>query len=119
MLPVSLQGYADFLRSGAFMPALMIAALFGGVAEGIIVFVLSGLILFFFYVPPYLTLEIERSRDAVGLALFVVTGSIALYLIRTLNKAVDISHGLMEDAVVMQKRTATLFAELQHRVANN
>jgi two-component sensor histidine kinase len=119
MLRVYIQGYGDFLGSGAFMPAVMIAALFGGVAEGIIVFVLSGLILFFFYVPPYLTLEIERSRDAVGLVLFVVTGSIALYLIRTLNKAVDISHGLMEEAVVMQKRTATLFAELQHRVANN
>jgi two-component sensor histidine kinase len=48
-----------------------------------------------------------------------VTGSIALYLISTLNKAVDTSHRLMEEAVVMQKRTATLFAELQHRVANN
>jgi hypothetical protein len=49
MLRVYIQGYGDFLGSGAFMPAVMIAALFGGVAEGIIVFILSGLILFFFY----------------------------------------------------------------------
>ena len=119
LLRVYIEGYGEFLGAGAFMPAVMIAALFGGVAEGITVFVLSAFILFFFFVPPYLTFEIERSRDAVGLALFIVTGSIALYLIRALNRAVDISHKLMEEAVVMQKRTATLFAELQHRVANN
>jgi two-component sensor histidine kinase len=119
LLRIYIQAYGDFLGAGAFMPAVMIAALFGGIAEGITVFVLSAFILFFFYVPPYLTFEIERSRDAVGLALFIVTGSIALCLISTLNKAVDTSHRLMEEAVVMHRRTATLFAELQHRVANN
>ena len=43
----------------------------------------------------------------------------ALYLIRTLNKAVDVAQRLADEALIMQKRTATLFAELQHRVANN
>lgn len=118
-LRIYIREYGDFLGAGAFLPAVMIAALFGGIVEGITVFIISVFVLFFFFVPPYLSFQIERSRDAVGLSLFVVTGSIALYLISTLNKAVDISHGHAEDALVMQRRTATLFAELQHRVANN
>jgi K+-sensing histidine kinase KdpD len=97
----------------------MIAGLFGGVAAGATVFAISSFVLFFFFVPPYLTFEFGRSADAVNLSPFMVTGVIALYLIRTLNKAVDVAHGLADEALILQKRTATLFAELQHRVANN
>jgi two-component sensor histidine kinase len=43
---------------------------------------------------------------------FVITGAIQLYVIRTLNLAVD---QLSEE----RDRTAILFKELQHRVANN
>lgn len=119
MLRIAIQGYSDGLAASAMMPAVMIAALFGGVTEGIVTFTLASFILFFFFVPPYLTLEIERPRDAISLSLFIATGLIALYLIRTLNKAVDVTHKLAEEAVLMQQRTSVLFAELQHRVANN
>ena len=111
--------YGQFLGSGALMPAIMIGGLFGGVAAGVIVLAISTFVLFFFFVPPYLTFEFGRPGDAVNLLLFVITGATALYLIRTLNRAVDVAHRLAEEAVIMQKRTATLFAELQHRVANN
>ena len=111
--------YGDFLGSGALMPAVMIAGLFGGVAAGVTVFAISSFVLFFFFVPPYLTFEFGRSGDAVSLSLFMITGAIALYLIRTLNKAVDVAQRLADEALIMQKRSATLFAELQHRVANN
>ena len=43
---------------------------------------------------------------------FVITAAIQLYVIRTLNLAVD---QLSEE----RDRTAVLFKELQHRVANN
>jgi len=119
MLRVYIHSYGDFLGSAAFMPAVMIAGLFGGVAAGIAVFLASIFVLFFFFVPPYLIFEIDSSRDGVGLSMFIVTAGLALYLIRTLNKAVDISHALAEQALLMQRRTAILFAELQHRVANN
>jgi two-component sensor histidine kinase len=119
MLRIAIRDYSDSLTGSALMPAVMIAALFGGVAEGIVTFALASFILFFFFVPPYLTFEIERSRDAVSLSLFIATGLIALYLIRTLNKAVDVSHKLADEASLMQQRTSVLFAELQHRVANN
>ena len=111
--------YGQFLGSGALMPAVMIAGLFGGVAAGVIVLAISTFVLFFFFVPPYLTFEFGRPGDAVNLLLFTITGATALYLIRTLNKAVDVAHRLADEAFIMQKRTATLFAELQHRVANN
>jgi two-component sensor histidine kinase len=118
-LRVAMHSYGDGLAAGALMPAVMVAALFGGIAEGVVIFALASFVLFFFFVPPYFTFEIERPRDAVSLMLFMATGIIALYLIRTLNKAVDISHRLAEEASLMQQRTAVLFAELQHRVANN
>ena len=114
-----LDGYGEFLGSGALMPAVMIAGLFGGVAAGVTVFAISSFVLFYFFVPPYFTFEFDRPGDAVSLALFMITGAIALYVIRTLNKAVDVAQRLADEAVIMQKRTATLFAELQHRVANN
>jgi two-component sensor histidine kinase len=111
--------YGQFLGSGALMPAIMIAGLFGGVVAGVIVLAISTFVLFFFFVPPYLTFEFGRPGDAVNLLLFIITGATSLYLIRTLNKAVDVAHRLAEEALILQKRTATLFAELQHRVANN
>ena len=40
LLRIYIEGYGEFLGAGAFMPAVMIAALFGGVAEGITVFAL-------------------------------------------------------------------------------
>ena len=40
MLRVYIEAYGEFLGAAAFMPAVMIAALFGGVAEGITVFTL-------------------------------------------------------------------------------
>ena len=110
--------YGQFLGSGALMPAIMIAGLFGGVTAGVMVLAIATFVLFFF-VPPYLTFEFGRPGDAVNLLLFMITGATALYLIRTLNKAVDVAHCLADEALIMQKRTATLFAELQHRVANN
>lgn len=97
----------------------MVAALFGGAAEGIAVFLVSEFLLFFLFVPPYLTFEIERPRDMVGLLLFAVAASVSIYLITTLNRAVDFSERLAEERRVMERRTAILFAELQHRVANN
>jgi len=48
-----------------------------------------------------------------------MVGAIALYLIVALHRAIDFSEKLAEDRLLMEKRTATLFAELQHRVANN
>ena len=58
-----IDGYGEFLGSGALMPAVMIAGLFGGVTAGITVFAISSFVLFFFFVPPHLTFEIGRSSD--------------------------------------------------------
>jgi two-component sensor histidine kinase len=118
-LRIAMQDYSDGLAAGVLMPAVMVAALFGGVAEGIAVFGLASFLLFFIFMPPYFTFEVERTRDVVSLSLFMATGLISLYLIRTLNTAVDASHRLAEQACLMERRAAVLFAELQHRVANN
>ena len=119
ILRVAIEGYSECLTAISLMPAVMIAALFGGLADGIVTFALASVILFFFFVPPRLTFEIERSSDVVGLAFFIGTGFLALYLIEALNSAVDVAHKLAEQASLMQQRTSVLFAELQHRVANN
>src|ERR1044072_1754471 len=111
--------YGQFLGSGALMPAIMIAGLFGGVGAGVIVLAVSTFVLFFFFVPPYLTFEFGRPGDAVNLLLFVITGATALYLIRTLNRAVDVAHRRGAEAGIMHESTGTLFPDLQHRFATN
>jgi len=116
---IYIQRYGDFLGSCAFIPAVMTAALFGGAAEAVSVFFVSAFILFFFYVPPYLTFQINRPTDTVGLFLFLLVGSVSIYLITSLNRAIDISDKLASDRLAIESRTAVLFAELQHRVANN
>jgi two-component sensor histidine kinase len=82
----------------------------GGLRAGVIVTVLSGLVGWWWLISP-----VETSPWPHGyliIMFFVITAAIQLYVIRTLNLAVD---QLSEE----RDRTATLFKELQHRVANN
>jgi K+-sensing histidine kinase KdpD len=47
--------------------------------------------MFFFFVPPYMTFQIDRPSDTVGLSVFFVVGSLSIYLITTLNMEIDVS----------------------------
>jgi two-component sensor histidine kinase len=106
--------FGDALRVVPFItlfPAILIAAMVGGLRVGILVAVLSGLAGWYWFVAPLGSFWLPWHGYLV-MILFVITAAIQLYVIRTLNLAVD----QLSDE---RDRTETLFKELQHRVANN
>jgi two-component sensor histidine kinase len=105
----------DTLKIAPFItlfPAIVLAALVSGVRAGILVTVLSGATAWYWFVAPIGSVWLPWPDGYILMIFFVTTASILLYIIRTLNLAVD---QLWEE----RDRTATLFKELQHRVANN
>ncbi len=105
----------DSLRDVPFItlfPAILIAALIGGLRAGIIVTILSGLAAWYWFVPPENSFAISVPGGVLSMLFFLVTASIQLYVIRTLNLAVD-------ELSVERDQSAVMFQELQHRVANN
>jgi K+-sensing histidine kinase KdpD len=107
--------FGDELRIVPFItlfPAILIAALVGGLRAGILVALLSGLTAWYWFVAPIESFWLPWPDGYLIMIFFVITAAIQLYVIRTLNLAVD---QLSEE----RDRTAVLFKELQHRVANN
>jgi two-component sensor histidine kinase len=93
-------------------PAILISALIGGVWVGTIVAILSALAAWFWLLPPSATFALSWPGGYLTWALFALTCFIQLYVIHALNQTVD-------QLSFARDRTAALFQELQHRVANN
>jgi two-component sensor histidine kinase len=94
-----------------FLPTILLAGLFGGIRIGLAIFAISVLVAWVWFFPPYGTF-ILSPRDAITLALFVLTAAFELCVIRILNLAIN-------DVTLARERSNVLFRELQHRVANN
>ena len=93
-------------------PAILISALVGGLWVGVIVAVLSAVAAWLWFLPPSATTALRWPDGYLTWALFALTCLIQLYVIHTLNQTVDkLSRA--------RDRSAALFQELQHRVANN
>lgn len=71
-----------------------------------------GLAAWYWFVPPLNSFELVWPDGVASMAFFAITAAIQLYVIRTLNLAVD-------QLSAERDQNATLFQELQHRVANN
>jgi two-component sensor histidine kinase len=93
-------------------PAILLAALLGGIWVGLLVTIVSFLAGWYFFLPPYNSWTVETPGTPAILILFFLTAAIQLFVIDALNRTVD-RLGQERD------RTRTLFRELQHRVANN
>jgi two-component sensor histidine kinase len=107
----SLGGLAEGFGPMMFLPAILLAGLFGGVAIGVAVSAVCMLTAWTWFFPPYGTF-ILNLREVVVMAMFVLTAVLELYVIRMLKIA-------MNDLFLARERSNTLFRELQHRVANN
>jgi two-component sensor histidine kinase len=105
-------GMLDAVPFITLFPAILIAALVGGLGVGLMVALLSFVAGWYFFLPPYDSWSLAAPKATVSLALFWVTAAVQLYVIEALNRAVD---GLAAE----RDRVAVLFRELQHRVANN
>jgi two-component sensor histidine kinase len=108
-------GMGDVMKDVPFItlfPAIVLAALVGGLEVGLVIAALSGLVGWYFFLPPEYSFQLEWPSGPFSMILFTVTAAIMLYVIRTLNLAVD-------QLSAERDQSAVLFQELQHRVANN
>ena len=93
-----------------FYPAIIVATLICGWRQGTLVLVLSALTGWYFFLEPSLALKGQKTIEAIAVFLFV--GGLDVVLVAALRETIR----RVELAKAMQE---TLFAELQHRVANN
>jgi two-component sensor histidine kinase len=93
-------------------PAILLAALVGGRRVGILVAVLSGVAAWQWFMPPGGGVYLPTPKGVTVLALFIVSASIMLYVI-------DVLHRTIDELALENNRSAVMFQELQHRVANN
>lgn len=107
----SLGGMSEGFGPMTFLPAILLAGLFGGIRIGLAVAAVCTLVAWVMFFPPYGTFTLATPHR-ITMAIFVLTAALELYVIRTLNLAI---HELSES----RERSNTLFRELQHRVANN
>jgi two-component sensor histidine kinase len=79
---------------------------------GVLVTILSAIAAWFWFLPPSSTTALQWPGGYLTWALFALTCFIQLYVIHVLNRTVD-------ELSRARDRSAALFQELQHRVANN
>lgn len=106
-----LGGMGEGFGPMTFLPAILLSGLFGGIRIGVAVALLCTLVAWVMFFPPYGTFILDTAQ-IVTMAVFVVTAVLELYVIRTLNLAID-------ELSQARERSNILFRELQHRVANN
>jgi two-component sensor histidine kinase len=93
-------------------PAMIICSLVGGRAAGILAAVVGGLVAWLLWLPPRGTFALEWPTGHLSVALYILTSTILLLLMRGLNetlRALESERDLSSE----------LFRELQHRTANN
>ena len=101
-----------------FFPAVIVTAFFFGIGPGIVAGVLSGLLSWWFFIPPVHSFALPFSAF-VALAFFILIVTVDIVLIHWMQKA--------NAALVIERRRSeeladtreVLFKELQHRVGNN
>src|SRR5260221_11041688 len=93
-------------------PAMVICSLVGGRIAGILSAIIGGVIAWYFWLPPRGSLRLEWPVGHLTVALYVVTSTVLLLLMRGLNETLR----------ALEKErdfSADLFGELQHRTTNN
>jgi two-component sensor histidine kinase len=95
-----------------FFPAVLVAGLATRVSSAVLIAMASLALGWFFFIPPFESFLVETSRDQISVVSFALLAALVLAMLHFLNLAID----ELWDA---HERSAIMFAELQHRVANN
>lgn len=113
---------ADSLPSGfpflTFFPAILFAALIGGIGPGSLCAALSISASWFFFIPPYYSFQLN-SASAIAVAFFSFIAAVDIYVIDLVVKAGEQLHAANDRSARLASQRSALFHELQHRVANN
>ncbi|WP_018260767.1 sensor histidine kinase [Methylobacterium sp. WSM2598] len=95
-----------------FFPAVVAAAVLGGVRAGAVTVLLTAGAAILLFWPTAPARPVGWPGGAVALGLYLCTTGAVLWIIDALNRTLD-------DLIEERDRSAAMFEELQHRVANN
>jgi two-component sensor histidine kinase len=111
VLRTGLGGLTEGFGPMLLLPAILLAGLLGGIRVGLGAAAACSLVAWIWFFPPYGTFVLEP-RNVATIVAFILTAALELCVIRVLNLAIN-------DLSVAEERSATMFRELQHRIANN
>jgi two-component sensor histidine kinase len=95
-----------------FWPAIAVATFVCGWRQGTMVLLLAGVTAWYFYMEPFNSFSFKDKTTVGALVGFFVVGGFTVLMVAALRDAIR----RLEIAKVVQE---TMFADLQHRVANN
>ena len=98
---------------------VVLTAFLGGVVPGALCAVFSGLAAWYFFVPPQGCFALEWPNGYIAIGVYAVLVSLDLYLIHAMVRTLERLQAARARADRQVERQRTMFAELQHRVANN
>jgi K+-sensing histidine kinase KdpD len=90
-----------------FVPAVAVTTIAAGLGSGILSAVLSGVAIWYCFLPPYYSFELDQ-EGVVALASYVLVAALTIGLIHSLGVLID----RLEEA---KNRQQLLVSELQHR----
>ncbi|MEX2629392.1 MAG: histidine kinase dimerization/phosphoacceptor domain -containing protein [Tistlia sp.] len=102
-----------------FYPVVVLTTFFGGVRPGIFSAALGGLAAWYFLMPPGPGFGLLWPSTYLALALYLLTVALNIAVIDALSRALAGLAAQQRRTARLLARQATLFRELQHRVANN
>lgn len=115
LLKENLAGY-PFI---AFLPAIVLTAFVAGAGPGALVGTLSLGSAVYFFMPPYNSFAISNPTDLLAISFFAFVIIVILSLTEKLHQKNDALDEANNDRQRLINYQQILFAELQHRVANN
>lgn len=115
LLSEDLDGYPFVM----FLPTILITAIVAGTGPGALSGILSYAAAVYFFMPSGNSFFLTEHSDRVGGIAFVIVIVIKLTLIDRLNHTIDALDAANLERQRLVDYQKTLFAELQHRVANN
>lgn len=101
-----------------FFPAVAITAFLTGTVPATVVAVLSFIVAWYFFIPPFDSFQVTP-QTALALLLFLVVVTIEVGLVHLMRRALRRLALAEAEAQEMARSRSLMFAELQHRVSNN
>jgi len=101
-----------------FFPAVVLTAIFAGTRPAILCSAASLLTAWYFFIPPIRSFGLSPGL-LPALFLFVFIVSVVIYFVHTLTELAERLEAEQRTSLALLEQQRTMFAELQHRVANN
>ncbi len=101
-----------------FLGAVIVTAGVAGTRPAAICTVLSAVVASYYFVSPTHSFPVHRSA-LLGSVLFVAISALVIYAMDRLSRAADKLRAEQQVSLALAEQQRTMFAELQHRVANN